>query len=122
MNPAWSNDGSRIAFTRWEEVAAGDWQVRPIMLYTVATDTVTEIGPRSREVRAMAPNDADKFATAGEGFYLEFSPDATRLIAMPSEATGHPVVVDPDTGEWQVLDALVKPGIASNVWQRIAAP
>ena len=41
---------------------------------------------------------------------------------MPSEATGHPVVVDPDTGEWQVLDALVKPGIASNVWQRIAAP
>ena len=37
------------------------------MLYTVATDTVTEIGPRSREVRAMAPNEADKFATAGEG-------------------------------------------------------
>ena len=122
MDAVWSHDGSRIAFTRWEQTGATTWDVRPIMLYTVADDTLTEIGPRARDVRAAAPNEADAGASAGEGLYIEFSPDASTLLAMPSEATGHPAVVDLATGDWEVVDALVAPSVAANVWQRTALP
>jgi dipeptidyl aminopeptidase/acylaminoacyl peptidase len=120
MDPTWSHDGSRIAFVRWIQVQGDEWEVRPIMIYTVADGRVTEVGPLARDVRAQAPNAADALASAGEGLYPEFSPDATTLLAMPSEASGHPVLVDPVTGSWRLLDVVVKPEMASNLWQRNA--
>jgi hypothetical protein len=41
---------------------------------------------------------------------------------MPSEATGHPAVVDLATRDWEVVDALVAPAVAANVWQRVTLP
>jgi hypothetical protein len=32
IDPVWSHDGTRIVFTRYEQVENGTWDVRPIML------------------------------------------------------------------------------------------
>jgi dipeptidyl aminopeptidase/acylaminoacyl peptidase len=120
MDAAWSQDGSRIAFIRWEQISGDTWDVRPITIYSFADNQVHEVGPRPREVRTAHPTAKDADASSGEGFFMEFSPDATKLLAIPSEASGHPIVVDLETNDWEVLDAIVTPGVAANVWQRLA--
>ena len=121
MDAAWSHDGSRIAFIRWEQIPGDDWDVRPIMIYTVADGKVTEIGPRPREIRAMAPNDADSIASLGRGVSSSSSrltrprcsPCRARRPGTRSSSTRRPASGRSST-RWS------SPGIASNVWQRQA--
>jgi Tol biopolymer transport system component len=119
INAAWSPDGSRIAFIRYELVGA-DWLVRPIGIYSLATGKVTDLGPLPRETRAEAPNEADRFASFGEGYGIEWSPDGQSLIAVPGEATSHPVVMNINDGSYRILSTLVQPSAVAQMWQRRA--
>ena len=119
IDAAWSPDGSRIAFIRYQNVGK-DWLVRPIGIYTLATGKVTDLGPLPRETRAEAPNPADRFASPGEGFAIEWSPDGQSLIAVPGEATSHPVVMNSDDGTYRILPTLVEPSSVNQMWQRQA--
>ena len=40
----------------------------------------------------------------GRGFRFDWSPDRTTLIAFPSEALGHAVLIDPVDGTSRVLE------------------
>jgi Tol biopolymer transport system component len=119
IDASWSPDGSRIAFGRYERVGS-DWLVQPTQLYTFADGSVRAIGPMSSMVRAQEPNPADHFTTAGEGMYPEWSPDGAWVIAYPSEATGHPVLINPQDGSSRILPQLISPSLDSQVWQRLA--
>jgi Tol biopolymer transport system component len=122
--PTWSPDGSRIAFLPYERVATDPedaWDVRPLRVYSVADDSVVDVGSLlPRDVRAANPAPGDQVASAGEGWSFEWAPDGESLIAFPSEGTGYAVVIDPVTGEATTIDAVVAPISASQVWQRIA--
>jgi Tol biopolymer transport system component len=119
IDAVWSPDGTQIAFLRYELVGE-EWLVRPLGLYSVATGQVRDLGPLPRETRAEAPNDADRFASFGEGFGIEWSPDGKSLIAVPGEATSHPVVIDVATGTHEVLAPLAEPNPVWQMWQRTA--
>ena len=113
--------GRQIAFTRWEE-SDGGWDVRPIGIYSMADGTVRGVGPLPREVRSRYPAPDDGSASPGEGFFFDWSPDGQSLLAYPSEATGHAILIDTLDGTWRalapVLDALGAP--ARQGWQRLA--
>jgi Tol biopolymer transport system component len=119
IDPSWSPTGDRIAFTRYESTASG-WDVRPIGVYSLADETVRDVGPLPRETRAAQPNAGDSDASAGEGFAFEWSPDGTSLIAVPGEGATHPVLIDVATGEWRNLDPVVDPHGVFQSWQRTA--
>ncbi len=119
IDGTWSPDGKSIAFTRYEQ-DNGAWDILPVRIYSVATGDVTEAGPLPRDVRAKQPSAADAIASRGEGFYLEWSPDSKSLIAFPSEASGHAVVINPSDGTWRVLDQVSDPGLPVQAWQRKA--
>ncbi len=119
INAAWSPDGKRIAFIRYENVGP-EWLVRPIGIYSLATGKVTDLGPLPRETRAEAPNPADRFASFGEGYAIEWSPDGQSLIAVPGEATSHPVVINVNDGSYRILPTLVQPNPVQQMWQRQA--
>ncbi|HET9522290.1 MAG TPA: hypothetical protein VFO73_14670 [Candidatus Limnocylindrales bacterium] len=120
IDPTWSPDGTRIAFTRYERVAPDDWQVRPTGIYSIADGSLTEVGPLPRDVRAQHPSSNDGFATPGEGFFLEWAPDGQILFALHSEAAGHPVMINPADGSWRVLDPVAEAGDPLHAWQRTA--
>ena len=119
INATWSPDGTRIAFVRYERVDT-EWDVRSSAIYSVADGTIVAAGPLPRDVRAQAPTAGDGSASPGEGFSLEWSPDGTMLLAVPSEASGHPVLIDPDDGSWQALDIRLEPADVTQIWQRRA--
>ena len=52
--------------------------------------------------------------------YLDWSPDGMSVIAYPSEATGHPVLIDPVTGTWHIVPQLSSPIVPDQIWQRLA--
>jgi Tol biopolymer transport system component len=121
IDPEWSPDGRQIAFTHYEE-SDGAWGVRPIGIYSMADGTVRDVGPLPREVRSRYPAPDDGSASPGEGFFFDWSPDGQSLLAYPSEATGHAIIIDTLDGTWRaldpVLDALGAP--ARQGWQRLA--
>jgi WD40 repeat protein len=119
---SWSPDGRWIAFNRWERTSKNPdvFEVRPSGLLDVTSGTLTGIGPLARDVRARYPGPNDGDATAGEGWRLDWSPDGKTLLLVPTEAIGHPVLVNPLDGTWRVLDALIEPELAHEVWQRKA--
>jgi Tol biopolymer transport system component len=122
IDPAWSPDGSRIAFTRYERVD-GSWLVRSTGIYAFADGTITSVGPLPREVRARHPSDADGVATPDEGFFFDWSPDGRSLLAYPSEAPGHAILIDTVDGTWKVLDQVVDAPATpqQQSWQRVAS-
>ena len=126
VDPTWSPDGKRIAFNRFEHSGENPdgswiWEVRQIGVYDVATDTVKYVGPLSRDVRTQHPTDHDLYPKKDEKFGIEWAPDGKSLLAVPTEATGHPVLIDSSTGAYQVLDTLFdEQGGASQEWQRTA--
>jgi Tol biopolymer transport system component len=121
---AWSPDDRFIAFTRYQRTATDPediWEVRPIGLLDVAKGTVVGVGPTSHEVRQQHPTSFDTDASPGEGWAFDWSPDGTTLLAVPSEASGHPVVIDPFKRTAKVLDTIFdEQGGASQEWQRTA--
>ena len=119
--PTWSPDGDRIAFLPYERISTDptdEWDVRPIQVYSLANSSLTGLGPIPREVRSANPAPGDQFASAGEGWSLEWAPDGRSIVALPTEGTGHAVVIDAATGESTTLDAVITPTGASQVWQR----
>lgn len=120
IDASWSPDGRWIAFTRYQQTSPGAFDVRPTGIYSVADGTVVEAGPLPRDVRAQAPAPSDASATRGEGFSFDWSPDGTTLIAHPSEAVGHPVLINPLGSTWRVLDSVIAPDLPIQSWQRTA--
>ena len=120
IDASWSPDGKRIAFTRYEDDPPNGFQVRPIGIYSLADGSVISAGPLPRDARAQDPTPDDGQATQGEGFEFEWSPDGRSLIAIPAEATTHPVLIDALDGTWRNLDPIVEPGWSKQAWQRLA--
>jgi hypothetical protein len=119
IDATWAPSGDRIAFDRYESVG-GEWLVRQLAIYDVATGAVRDVGPLPRETREQRPSDGDAGASYGEGFWFEWSPDGTSLLAIPGEGPAHPVLIDPATGDWRILDPIVAPDFVTEAWQRVA--
>lgn len=119
IDATWSPSGDRIAFDRYERIGT-DWLVRPLAIYDVASGSTRDVGPLARDVRKAMPGAADADASFGEGFWFEWSPDGTSLIAIPTEGNAHPVLIDVATGEWRILDPIVAPDFVAEAWQRKA--
>jgi Tol biopolymer transport system component len=66
-DPAWSPDGTRLAFNRWERYDAENWSVRPMAIVDVDTGAFTPIG----------------ISPAAEGAIIEWSPDGADILALP---------------------------------------
>ena len=120
IDPTWSPDGESIAFTRYEQLPDGSWDIRPTGIYSIATGKVIDAGPLPRDARAQQPSSGDSSASRGEGFAFEWSPDSRSLIAFPNEASGHPVLINPMDGTWRVLEPVLDPGLPMQSWQRKA--
>ena len=122
IDPAWSPDGTQIAFARYQQALDLSWDVRPIGIYSVADGTVRSVGPRPRDVRVRYPEADDTTATRGEGFSFDWSPDGRSLIAYPTEAVGHAIIIDAVDGTWRGLDQVVDAADLplSQTWQRLA--
>jgi len=95
--PAWSPDGSRIAFVTWEGAAVGAEPTQldyehgmPLKLWTMATD-----GSERRSLLASC------CLVGGAGFGFQgpkWSPDGTRILVMGG--TGASLdLIDAETGE-----------------------
>ena len=68
----------------------------------MADGTVRSVGPLPREVRVAVPgSQTTRPASPGEGFFFDWSPDGRSLIAYPSEAIGHAIIIDTVDGTWR---------------------
>ncbi len=119
IDQTWSPDGRTIAFDRYERVG-GDWLVRPLAIVDIATGVVREVGPIAHEARSQRGSPTDSAATPGEGMWFEWSPDGKYLIAVPTEAPAHPVLIDAKSGTWRNLDPVIAPDFVDQSWQRLA--
>jgi dipeptidyl aminopeptidase/acylaminoacyl peptidase len=111
-DPAWSPDGTQIAFNRWQRDDAGDWNVRPIGIAAIGGDVrPVGVGP------------------ASEGALIEWSPDGTTILSLPGTLTeaftwspgangtvARPTLIDFSDGSSRQLDWSV--GSISS-WQRM---
>jgi Tol biopolymer transport system component len=106
--PIWSPDGTRIAFERWfsPKPWTGDhWTALPIGVARLDDGIVTDAGP--------AP-------PGGGAFTIEWSPDGTRILAIPNYYDrGMPAnIIDPTTGAVETVQWTVDETWPS--WQRVA--
>jgi dipeptidyl aminopeptidase/acylaminoacyl peptidase len=124
LDMAWSPDDQYLAFTRYQRTAtdpADVWEVRPIGLLDFRAGTVEGIGPTSHDVRQQHPTDHDQYASPGEGWAFDWSPDGSTLLAVPTEASGHAIVIDPFAKTWKVIDTIFdEQGGVTQEWQRTA--
>jgi len=122
VDPAWSPNGTQIAFGRYQQALDLSWDVRPIGIYSMADGTVRSVGPRPRDVRVQHPEADDATASRGEGFFFDWSPDGHFLIAYPSEAVGHAIIIDVGDGTWRALEPVMDAADVprSQGWQRLA--
>jgi TolB protein len=122
LDPEWSPDGAEIAFSRYQQQPDLSWAVKPLAIYTIKDGSVRSVGPLPRDVRNKYPAANDASASYGEGFYFDWSPDGRSLIAYPSEAMGHPIVIDATNGTWRALDSVIDTMDfpRSQGWQRLA--
>jgi Tol biopolymer transport system component len=119
IDETWSPDGKTIAFDRYQNVGA-EWLIRPLAIVDVATKEVREVGPIAHDARAQLGAPTDSAASPGEGMWFEWSPDGKFLLAVPTEAPAHPVLIDVSTGSWRNLEPLVAPDFVDQSWQRVA--
>jgi Tol biopolymer transport system component len=119
IDQTWSPDGTEIAFDRYQSVD-GQWLVRPLAIVDVTTGMVREVGPIAHDARAQNGSSTDSAASPGEGMWFEWSPDGRFLIAVPTEAPAHPVLIEVATGEWRNLEPLIAPDFVDQAWQRVA--
>jgi dipeptidyl aminopeptidase/acylaminoacyl peptidase len=112
-DPAWSPDGTRVAFNRWQRDDSGDWRVRPIAVSSLDGD-----------IRAIG------VAPASEGALIEWSPDGKTILSLPgtlleaftwspgaSGTVARPTLIEVDEGGSRQIDWSV--GSISS-WQRLA--
>jgi Tol biopolymer transport system component len=114
----WSPDGSQLAFNRWQQVESGpntgDWVIRPVGVVDRRGGPVVGIG--------VAPVD--------NGAVLEWAPDGTTILSLPSTvvdtfswgnqldgSVANPTMLDVNTHEAHLVDWAV--GSAAS-WQRLA--
>ena len=121
IDPAWSPDGTQIAFSRWQQQLDLSWFVKPIGIYSMADGSVRSVGPLPRDVRNRYPGPDDAGASHGEGFYFDWSPDGKSLITYPNEAIGHSIIINASDGTWRALDPVIDTvGFPqSQGWQRL---
>jgi hypothetical protein len=112
-DPTWSPDGTRIAFNRWQNVAADDWSIRPIAIVAASGGAVTPVG--------LAP--------ISDGALIVWSPDGSTILSLPGSLTeaftwaptgqtiARPILFDVTGGTSRQLDWSV--GSISS-WQRVA--
>jgi Tol biopolymer transport system component len=110
--PAWSPDGTRIAFNRWRGDDAGNWPAQSIGIVPSSGGSVTPLG--------VAPPD--------DGALIEWAPDGRSILSTPATvadtfswgnqldgSVARPTLIDISTGAASQLDWSV--GSASS-WQR----
>ncbi len=119
IDETWSPDGKTIAFDRYQNVGA-EWLIRPLAIVDVATKEVREVGPIAHDARAQLGSPTDSAASPGEGMWFEWSPDGKFLLAVPTEAPAHPVLIDVSTGSWRNLEPVIAPDFVDQSWQRVA--
>ena len=120
IDETWSPDGRTIAFDRYEHVGT-DWIVRSLAIVDVALGTVREVGPIAHDARAKLELPTDSQASPGEGMWFEWSPDGRYLLAVPTEAPAHPVIIEVASGGWRNLDPVVLPDFVDQAWQRLGS-
>jgi Tol biopolymer transport system component len=105
----WSPDSRHVAFNRWLPVASGGWEIRAVGIAPAAGGPIQEVGS----------------VPVPEGAILEYSPDGTKLVAVPgplvlAETDGTPqppMIIDIATGTGTLAAWEVGSGTS---WQRLA--